>query len=349
MDTARAEKFVSRMTTLMNEGMVSVLVSMGHELGLFDTLDGMQSSTSEQIATASGLTERYVREWLGGMVAGGVVEYADGKYRLPPEHAQVLTRTAGADNFAAFVHSTALLADRRHEVLDAFRRGGGVPYDRYDDFMALWAGLNAAKFKRALLGQLPQAIPNVDDKLAAGSDVLEIGCGEGHATNVMAAAYPNSRFVGFDLRENAIEVASQNARDLGATNAEFHVCDLATLDSTASWDLITGFDVIHDQAKPREVLSIVRQSLRPGGTFLMVDIHANSDVGENRSHPAGPFLYGTSLLHCMTVSLAYDGEGLGAVWGEQKARELLTDAGFTRIEVKQLEGDPLNAFYVARV
>ena len=349
MDTVRAEQFVGRMTTLMNEGMLSVLVSMGHELGLFDTLNGMRPSTSEEIAAASGLTERYVREWLGGMVAGGVVEYADGKYHLPPEHAQVLTRAAGADNFAAFVHSTALLADRRHEVLDAFRQGGGVPYDRYDDFMELWAGLNAAKFKRALLDQLPQAIPNVNDTLAAGIDVLEIGCGEGHATNVMAAAYPNSRFVGFDLRENATAEAARNARDIGATNVEFQVCDLATLNSSASWDLITGFDVIHDQAKPREVLSIVRQALRPGGTFLMVDIHADSDVGKNRSHPAGPFLYGTSLLHCMTVSLAYDGEGLGAVWGEQKARELLAEAGFTNIDVKQLEGDPFNAFYVARV
>ena len=329
--------------------MLAVLVSMGHELGLFDTLDGMPSSTSEEIATASGLTERYVREWLGGMVAGGVIEYEHGKYRLPPEHAQVLTRAAGADNFAAFAHSTALLADRRHEVLDAFRRGGGVPYNRYAAFMKLWADLNAAKFKRALLDQLPQAIPSVDEQLAAGIDVLEIGCGEGHATNVMAAAYPNSRFVGFDLRENAIEEARRNAREIDATNVEFQVCDLATLNSTARWDLVAGFDVIHDQAKPREVLSIVRRALRPGGTFLMVDIHAHSDVGENRAHPAGPFLYGTSLLHCMTVSLAYDGEGLGAVWGEQKARELLAEAGFPNIDVKQLEGDPFNAFYVARV
>ncbi len=349
MDTARAEQFVTRMSTLMNEGMLSVLVSMGHELGLFDILDGMPTSTSEKIATASGLTERYVREWLGGMVTGGIVEYEDGKYRLPPEHARVLTRAAGADNFAAFVHSTALLTDRRHEVLDAFRRGGGVPYDRYDEFMQVWAGLNADKFERALLDQLPQAIPNIDDKLVAGIDVLEIGCGEGHATNVMAAAYPNSRFVGFDLREKAIEEASRNARDMGATNVEFQVRDLANLDSAANWDLITGFDVIHDQAKPREVLGIVRQSLRPAGTFLMVDINAHSDVGENLTHPAGPFLYGTSLLHCMTVSLAYDGEGLGAVWGEQKARELLAEAGFTNIDVTQLEGDPLNAFYVARV
>ena len=349
MDAQRAERFTERMSRLMNEGMLSVLVSMGYELGLFDILDGMQPSSSREIAVASGLNERYVREWLGGMVAGGIIDYADGRYHLPTEHGQVVTRAAGPDNFAAFMHSTALLSDRRHEVLDAFRGGGGVPYERYDDFMALWAELNAAKFERALLTQLPQAIPKVDERLASGIDVLEIGCGEGHATNVMAAAYPKSRFCGFDLREGAIDEAARNARERGTTNVEFRACDLAALDATSRWDLVAGFDVIPDQAKPREALRLVRRALRPGGAFLMVDIHANSDVGENRSHPAGSFLYGTSLLHCMTVSLAYDGEGLGAVWGEQRARELLSEAGFNDLEVMQLEGDPFNAFFVARV
>ena len=124
--------------------------------------------------------------------------------------------------------------------------------------------------------------------------------------------------------------------------------DAATLDASAKYDLITAFDAIHDQAHPARVLAGIATALRPEGTFLMVDVAASSDVSENIEHPLGPFLYTVSCMHCMTVSLALDGEGLGAVWGEQKAREMLAAAGFTNVDVEQVEGDILNSYYIAR-
>ena len=132
------------------------------------------------------------------------------------------------------------------------------------------------------------------------------------------------------------------------SNTRFVVRDVATLGVSERYDLITAFDAIHDQAQPASVLAGIATALRPEATFLMVDVAASSDVSENIEHPLGPFLYTVSCMHCMTVSLALDGEGLGAVWGEQKAREMLAAAGFTNVDVEQVEGDILNSYYIAR-
>jgi 2-polyprenyl-3-methyl-5-hydroxy-6-metoxy-1,4-benzoquinol methylase len=341
----------ARLNAVMNDGMLSVLIGIGYELGLFEAMSGLAPSRSESIAEVAGLNERYVREWLNAMVAGGIVEYApnDATYHLPVEHADVLTSAAGPGNMAAYIHTISLLCDVRRDVMQPFRNGGGVPYERYDEFLALWAGMNQMKFERSLLEQVPQVLPEIAQRLDDGIDVLEIGCGEGNSTLVMARAHPNSRFTGYDLRPDAVEGARLRAAEEGLTNIAFEVRDLVSMNARAAYDLVCAFDVIHDQAKPRVVLDKVAKSLRAEGAFLMVDIHASSDPHENRDHPAGSFLYGTSLLHCMTVSLAYDGEGLGAMWGQEKARELLAEAGFERVSVHQVESDAFNDFFVARV
>lgn len=177
---------------------------------------------------------------------------------------------------------------------------------------------------------------------------LDIGCGTGHSTNLMAQAYPHSRVTGYEFRDTTLEKARSEARSLGLSNVQFMRRDLAEMNDIAAYDLITAFDVIHDQAQPRTVLRRVATALKPGGSFLMVDVKASSRVHENLDHPMGPFMYGTSALHCMTVSLAQAGEGLGTMWGEQKAVELLRDAGFTSVVVHQIEGDIFNNYYIAR-
>ena len=178
--------------------------------------------------------------------------------------------------------------------------------------------------------------------------MLEVGCGTGHATNLLSQAYPNSRFTGYEFREEAVASGRTEAEALGLGNSDLVVRDLTTMDEPAAFDLIMAFDVIHDQAQPRVVLSNIANALRPGGVFLMVDIKASSHVHENLDHPLGPFLYTTSTMHCMTVSLALDGEGLGAMWGEQQALELLAEAGFVDVGVEQVEGDIFNNYYIAR-
>ena len=161
-------------------------------------------------------------------------------------------------------------------------------------------------------------------------------------------AFPRSRFVGMDIAPEAIATTRAEAEAARLTNARFLAQDAATFSAPAEFDFITAFDAIHDQAAPRRVLRAIHEALRPGGVFLMVDIAASSRLEGNLDNPLAPFLFTVSTMHCMTVSLAQGGEGLGACWGDEQARELLAEAGFTSVDVSRVEGDPLNAYYVCR-
>ena len=195
-------------------------------------------------------------------------------------------------------------------------------------------------------------IPLVDyiaDRLKSGIDVLDVGCGRGRAVNILARAFPNSRFAGYDLSSEGIESAKHEAKEWNLTNANFETKDVTTINKREEYDLITAFDTIHDQAQPTKVLREIYNALRKGGIFLMQDIAASSHLHENMNNPLGPTLYTFSTMHCMTVSLAYNGEGLGTVWGKQKAEQKLREAGFSgHIDIRQIEGDILNYYYIAR-
>lgn len=350
MDQAKLQTFGDRMTGILNGGMLALMTSIGHRTGLFDVMAGLPASTSGEVARATNLNERYVREWLDAMVAGRIVEYEprDRHYVLPEEHASVLTRAAGGNNLAGFADTIPRLALVEAEVTACFRTGGGVPYDRFDEFLEVWSRLKAFTFEATLVSEVLPRLPSLADALAAGCDVLEIGCGEAYPTLILARSFPKSRFTACDFREDVVEFARERARESPAVDARFLVQDLTRLEDRAAYDVVLAFDVIHDQARPREVLRNVARALRPGGLFLMVDIKASSSVHENLTHPLAPFLYGTSVLHCMTVSLALDGEGLGTMWGEQQARALLAEAGFAHVDVREIPGDPFNNYYLAR-
>ena len=182
--------------------------------------------------------------------------------------------------------------------------------------------------------------------MRAGLDVADVGCGSGHAINVLAPGFPASRFVGFDFSQEAIARANTEARALNLTNARFEVCDAATLDQPEAFDLVTAFDAVHDQAHPGQLLAAIARATRPGGTFLMIDIKASSNVENNRENPLAPALYTISTMHCMTVSLGLGGDGLGAVWGRELATSMLHEAGFADIQIHELEDDPFNHYYV---
>ena len=248
-------------------------------------------STSRQIANAAGLNERYVREWLNTMAPGKIVTYApeSRNYTLPAEHAAVLTKAAGPGNVATFARMLPILSKVEPSIVDSFRHGGGVFYDQFQDFMALWADVNAQTFERTLVTKVIPLMPEVVAALNAGIDALDIGCGEGHSTNLLAQAYPRSRFTGYDLREGALEEARAKAASLGLRNVQFVRQDLGTLDERGAYELVTAFDVIHDQAQPRTVLKNVATVLKQDGTFLMVDIKASSDVQENLDIPWAHF------------------------------------------------------------
>jgi 2-polyprenyl-3-methyl-5-hydroxy-6-metoxy-1,4-benzoquinol methylase len=327
-----------------------LLVSLGHRSGLFDTLAGLPPTDSAGIAAAAGLDERYVREWLGGMVAGGVVEHdpESGTYRLPSERAAFLTRGAASDNLAVFAQYIPLLAGVEDDILRCFREGGGVPYGAYDRFHEVMAEDSGQSLLPVLIDQVLPFAPGLRERLTAGIDVLDVGCGQGRALRLLARTFPQSRFTGYDLCAEPIAAARAAAAAEGLTNVTFEQRDLTTFDVVGRWDLITAFDAIHDQARPDLVLAGIARHLREGGTFLMQDIDASRHVHENVAHPLGALLYAVSTMHCMTVSLAQGGMGLGAMWGRETALAMLAEAGFGAVEVARLPHDVQNCWFVAR-
>ncbi|WGP12361.1 class I SAM-dependent methyltransferase [Streptomyces sp. SH5] len=349
-DPVRQEEFAGRMLQVLNDSCLGYLCSIGHRTRLFDVMAQLPPSTSERIAGAAGLNERYVREWLGGVTVGGIVEYdpADGTYRLPPEHAASLCRDAGPDNLASFLQDLALIGLVEDEVVAAFRNGGGVPYSSYPKFQELQAEETARVYDAALVDVIIPLVPGLPERLdsGAGLDVLDVGTGQGHAVNLLARAFPASRFTGVDMSEGGIAAARDEAARLGLRNAHFERADAAAV--TGTYDLITAFDVIHDLARPAETLAAVAGALRDDGVFLMGDIAASSKLEENLDLPLGPTLYAFSVFYCMTTSLSEGGAGLGTVWGRQTALRMLKEAGFGDVRVREVEGDILNVYYVAR-
>ncbi len=350
LDTARAEAFAGKMIGVLNGGTLALMTSIGHRTELFDTMAGLPAATSAEIAAAAGLDERYVREWLGAMVTGGIVEYEPERraYTLPPEHAGSLTRAAGPDNLAMITQYISLLGEVEGQIVECFRKGGGVPYSAFPRFQMLQGEESRMVHDGGLVSRVLPLVPGLVERLTAGIDVLDVGCGHGHALNLMAREFPASRFTGLDFSAEAIVAGRREAAEWGLANSTFHARDVSTFDAEGAYDFVTAFDSIHDQAWPRRVLKGIERALRDDGTFLMVDIRASSELHENLSHPLAPSLYTFSTTHCMTVSLALGGEGLGTVWGEQKARELLAEAGFTRVSVETVPTDFLNNYYVAR-
>jgi len=348
-ESETAEEFTYRMVEAIDRASLTILISVGHQTGLLDTMAGLSAATSVQIAEAAGLNERYVREWLGGMTTGRIVDYDgdSGTYSLPAQRAAVLTRAAGPNNLARVAQFVPLLGEVEQKVIGCFRDGGGLPYTEFPRFHTLMAETSAAVFDAALVDVVVPLVDGLRDRLKSGADVADFGCGSGHAVNVMARAFPASRFTGLDFSDEAIASGAAEAARLGLQNANFESHNLAQPVKDASYDVITVFDAIHDQAHPARVLENIYRALRPGGVLLMADIKASSRLEDNVGLPMSTYLYTTSLMHCMTVSLAYGGAGLGAAWGTQLATSMLADAGFADVRVAEVESDPINNYYVA--
>jgi 2-polyprenyl-3-methyl-5-hydroxy-6-metoxy-1,4-benzoquinol methylase len=296
------------------------------------------------------LNERYVREWLGAMVVGRVVEYdpEDGTYYLPQEHAAWLTRAASPNNIAVTTQFIPLMGSVEDGIVESFKHGGGLPYSAFPRFHEVMAEDSGQTVVAALTDHILPLVPGLTERLEKGIEVLDVGCGSGKAMNLLARKFPNSRFTGYDFSEETIARARAEAAEHGTKNVRFEVKDAAKLDEKASYDLITTFDAVHDQADPAAMLKGIANALRDDGVYLMQDIAGSSHVHKNFDHPVGPFLYTVSTTHCMTVSLAQGGEGLGTMWGEEKAKEMLREAGFEQVEVEQLPHDFVNSYYIVK-
>lgn len=349
-DNSKAEEFASKMFQFLNSGMLSLMISIGYKTGLFDIIAQLKPSTSQEISQAAKLNERYIREWLGAMVTGNIIEYdpLTEKYFLPKEHSAFLTRKSGIDNLAVLAQYVSLMGNVEDKIVECFRNGGGLPYSEYPKFQQLQAEETARIFDSKLTNQILPLIPEINNGLNDGIKVLDIGCGRGRAVNLMGKAFSRSKFTGCDISHEGILSAKEEAKNLGLTNVQFEIKDALLVEELGKFDLITAFDTIHDQAQATKVLKAINASLNNDGFFLMQDIAASSKVEKNIGSILAPTLYTISTMHCMSVSLAFDGEGLGTMWGKELAVNKLTEAGFKNIKVKNVEGDIMNYYYVSR-
>ncbi len=351
LDSVKAEAFAGRLLAALNDAALCLMISVGHRTGLFDVMSRLPPSTSPEIAAHAALNERYVREWLGAMVTSGVVHFEaeSARFSLPAEQAACLTRAAIADNMAVFAQYIALLGSVEDDIVECFRKGGGVPYERFGRFHEVMAEDSGQSVLSSLESHILPLVPGLAGRLADGIRVLDAGCGRGRIMNRLAELFPRSTFVGIDLSRDAIESARLEASKKRLANVELIAADLSKFDETAepeSFDFITTFDSIHDQAKPLSVLKGIHRALKPDGVYLMQDISGTSHMDKDIDHPIGTFLYTVSCMHCMTVSLAQGGEGLGAMWGEEKTREYLARAGFRSVTTHRLAHDIQNNWYV---
>lgn len=349
MDEAKIKAFTQLMVTHFTGASIALMAEVGRQTGLFETMAAMPSASSATIAERAGLNERYVREWLAAMTCGRLVEYdpAARTYALPPEHAALLTGST-TRNFAGMAAFFPLLGRVLPEVVRAFREGGGVPYAAYQpDFTGLMDRRSRPRYEELLLTKYLKLPDGLLARLEAGIRVADVGCGTGFCVNLMGKSFPRSTFVGYDFSEQAIGQAREEAMAMGLRNASFVVQNVAELPPEPQFDLMTAFDAIHDQVDPSGVLRRIRAAMAPTGMFLMLDVHASSNLEDNLGMPMSAWVYTVSTMHCMTVSLAHGGAGLGTAWGTQVATRMLKDAGFHDVTLFE-RVDPINTLYVAR-
>jgi len=356
-----SKDFADKMAEILNMGALNLAMAIGYKTGLFDVMDESGVPLPAAIiAEKSGLNIRYITEWLGVMVSGGIVKLSRGAggddlFLLPKAHGDVIARRAGNSNLGVYTQEIPLLtACAMGHVLKGFRSGDGVDYDNYPEFQEFMAQLADAKHRQVLI---PNFLPSVEQgrlvpQLESGIRVCDLGCAKGVALMLMAAAFPRSEFVGIDISKEALDEARKEADRQGLQNIIFVQMDAAVLKDDGSlknsFDYVTAFDAIHDQTRPGAALKGVHAILKPGGLFSMVDIAASSDLADNKDHPLGPFLYTVSLMHCMPVGLVGAGSGLGMMWGRQKAVVMLNEAGFSQVEVLAILEDSFNLHYLCQ-
>jgi hypothetical protein len=350
MDAERAQGFALRVQQILDGGALALLLSIGHRTGLFDVMASMPPASSAAIARDAGLDERYVREWLRALVAGGVVALHEerGLYHLPPEHAAALSRSAGLGNLAVASQWISLLGGVEDELVDSFSTGGGVPAGCYRRFRKVMAEDSGQRIVSRLASDVLPLVPGLEDGLQRGIAALDVGCGTGGSVLELARRFPRSTFLGVDLSVEAIEDAKRRAGELRLANVRFETCDAADPRPEARFDLATAFGVIHRVPEPTHALGIVAAALRPGGVLLMQEEASAGSPLLDAQRPLATFSYALSCLHSVATTRAAGGAGEGAMWGGREARRALAAAGFLRIEEHSLPGDPRSAYFVAR-
>lgn len=352
MDEEKLALFALRVWEYKQGEVVSLMIHLGDRLGLYKALAGAGPVTADDLAARSGLNERWLREWLRGQAAAGLLDSPDGTtFEMSEESAEVLAQDETSLWFAAgaFLGGVAP-PDVVDRLADAFRTGQGLSYDDLGPSAAHGVERMLAPWTRlALVPRILPALSGVVEKLETGARVVDVGCGSGLALVAMASAYPRSQFEGFDPSVHAIERARSNVGDAGLANVSLHTSPAADLPSEPVYDLVLTLDCIHDMPHPDAAIAAIRAAIKADGTWLIKDIRSGKSWADNLRNPVLAMLYGTSVVTCMSSALSEPGgAGLGTLgFPSEVAERMCRDAGFTRFEVHDLE-DPANLYYEVR-
>ncbi len=350
IDNQKLNSFMERAVGDLAAAYGGVMVSLGYKLGLYKVMAGAGPLNSQEVAKRAGCAERYVREWLNSQAAGGYVVYhpSSETYELLPEQATVLAD----ENSPVFIPPAwevpASMWLDEHKAIEAFRTGAGIAWGEHNG--RLFCG-SAAFYRNAYQGELVQswlpALDGVEAKLREGIKVADVGCGHGHSSIIMAEAYPNSRFRGFDAHPKSVEAARENVRKAGvADRVTFEVANAKSYPSEG-FDLICFFDCLHDMGDPVGVARHAAEALAEDGTVMLVEPFANDRVEENLT-PVGRLYYAASTTLCCAHSLSEEvGLALGAQAGEARLADVFGKAGFHRF--RRATETPFNLILEARV
>jgi SAM-dependent methyltransferase len=350
IDWKKARSFLEKVSGDAGAAMFGAMSYIGDRLGIFKSLADAGAVTSAQLAERTGLSERYLREWLSAMACAGYVEFEPkaGTFSMPAEHAMVLAREESPFFMGGFIEMIYPNMSVTPKVLESFKNGRGVtqseyPPETWEAMERSSANIYRNSFVRKWLPEMPEAIA----RLEAGGSYVDIGCGSGRAAISIAKAFPKAQVSGFDAHGGSLERARANALAAGlGDRIKFEVVDGSKLPA-AAFDFITTFDVVHDAVDPNGLLKSIRGALKPGGIYLMVEVNTSGKLEDNLNQ-FGRMMYSISTLYCMTTSLAHGGAGIGACMGEAKARELVSAAGFSQFKRLPVD-DPFSVLYEVRV
>ncbi|MEE8304901.1 MAG: class I SAM-dependent methyltransferase [Candidatus Tectomicrobia bacterium] len=348
MDKDKTQQFMMKVVGDVGASVAAGLVFIGDRVGLFQAMASAGPLRLDEVVAKTGLQARYVEEWLGGMVSAAYLTYDPEAqtYTLPDEHAFFLA-SQGTDHYlGGLFKGLPGLLSVAPKVATAFEQGGGVAFQDYGaDFPLTVEHMNRGLYEQRLVQSWLPTMPEVVETLQRGGSALDIGCGTGIVPILLAKAFPQARVAGLDIDQRSIEIARDHAQEaeLG-DRVTFTVGSAKWLPDMPQYDFISTFDCVHDLVDPLGTLKRIRNILAPGGTYLMVEPNVADRLEDTVNNPFASMLYGISVLHCLTQSLAHDGAGLGACWGETKARELVQEAGFSHFERLNIRS-PVQLFY----
>jgi len=346
---AQIEEFMGRAVTELGAAEGVVLHRIGDELGIWKAMAGAGPLTPAQVAERSGCNERYIREWLAAEAAAAYVDYdpATGTFTLPELSTAAMADESSPMFLGGAWQLTCSVYQDMPKVLEAFRTGGGVAWAEHSH--DLFEGVERffrPGYNANLVNEWLPSLDGVVEKLERGATVADVGCGHGASTIILAQAFPNSTFVGFDYHDASIVAARKAAAEAGvADRVSFEVAPAQSFPGT-DYDLVAFFDCLHDMGDPTGAAAHVLQSLAPDGTWMIVEPYANDDIADNLT-PVGRVFYSASTLICTPASLSQEvGAALGAQAGEARLRDVVTAGGFTRF--RRAAETPFNLVLEAR-